>query len=216
VTKGLNIATQSRFLERGACCAANLGLDKLPLALALIAALGLHSAALAHHKDHKSDNYTVTTGYGDGIKVQQGPLGKQTVIQDRLGDKYVHEKGVFGENQAVNVLGNKYMKHKGVGGTQLEASDMFGDKIESRKALHGFGRRQTDVNLSGVTGIAQGLFANKLGQRSSLVDLSAFPNPTAPALPSDVATAGTSAAVANHPDPVASQAADSASTPAPP
>ncbi len=138
----------------------------LNIALSLAALVTLQSAALARG----GGNYNITDGYGDGFAIHHGLFGltSQKGVQDRLGNHYVKENGLFSNKTDVNFLGNKYQrKHGLVGGTQVGVSDMLGDSIQSRKTWFGLGRRQTNVNLSGVGGIVQSFIGGKIGGGSS-------------------------------------------------
>ncbi len=134
----------------------------LNIALSLAALVAMQSAALAHG----GNNYNITDGYGDGFAIQHGLFGltEKKGIQDRLGDHYVKENGLFSRQTDVNFLGNKFQKKHGlISGTQIGMGDMMGDSISSRKTLFGLGRRQTNVNLSGVGGIVQSFIGAKMG-----------------------------------------------------
>lgn len=134
----------------------------LRIALSVAALVALQSAALAKG----GGNYNITDGYGDGFVIHHGLFGltEQKGVQDRLGDHYVKEKGLFSNKTDVNFLGNKYQrKHGLIGGTQVGMADMFGDSIQSRKTWFGLGRRQTNVNLSGVGGLVQSFVGGKMG-----------------------------------------------------
>ncbi len=135
----------------------------LRIALSITAALlSLQSAALARG----GGNYNITDGYGDGFVIHHGWFGltEQKGVQDRLGDHYVKEKGLFSNSTDINFLGNKYQrKHGLIGGTQVGMGDMLGDSIQSRKTWFGLGRRQTNVNLSGVGGLVQSFIGGKMG-----------------------------------------------------
>jgi hypothetical protein len=124
----------------------------------------MQSAAQAYN----GNNFNITDGYGDGFAIHHGLFGltEQKGIQDRLGDHYVKEHGLFSKQTDVNFLGNKYQKKHGlIGGTQIGMGDMMGDSISSRKTLFGLGRRQTNVNLSGIGGIVQSFIGGKMGSR---------------------------------------------------
>jgi hypothetical protein len=117
--------------------------------------------AFAHDKD-KPGTLDIRTGFGEEIYVKHGLLGnEETAARDRLGDQYVNKKGILGgEDKAVNVFGNRYVKHRGafgLGGTTVQASSILGDKIYSKKGFLGLGPRQTTVDLSGVSSVAQQL-----------------------------------------------------------
>lgn len=132
----------------------------LKIALGLTAMFALQSAALAR----SGGNWNITDGYGDGFVIHHGlfNMNEQKGVQDRLGDKYVKSRGLFSNSTEANFLGNKYeRKHGLIGGTQMAAQDMMGDSIESRKTWFGLGRRQTNVNLSGVGGIVQGFIGGR-------------------------------------------------------
>ncbi|MBS1957002.1 MAG: hypothetical protein JST89_22625 [Cyanobacteria bacterium SZAS-4] len=135
----------------------------LNIALSLAALVTLQSAALARGG---GGNYNITDGYGDGFAIHHGLFGltSQKGVQDRLGNHYVKENGLFSNQTDVNFLGNKYQrKHGLIGGTQVGMSDMLGDSIQSKKTWFGLGRRQTNVNLSGVGGIVQSFIGGKMG-----------------------------------------------------
>jgi len=134
----------------------------LNIALSLAALATLQSAALARG----GGNYNITDGYGDGFAIHHGLFGltEQKGVQDRLGNHYVKEQGLFSNGTDVNFLGNKYQrKHGLIGGTKVGVSDMLGDSIQSHKTWFGLGRRQTNVNLSGVGGIVQSFIGGKMG-----------------------------------------------------
>lgn len=137
----------------------------LNIALSLAALATLQSAALARG----GGNYNITDGYGDGFAIHHGLFGltEQKGVQDRLGNHYVKENGLFSNGTDVNFLGNKYQrKHGLIGGTQVGLSDMLGDSVQSHKTWFGLGRRQTNVNLSGVGGIVQSFIGGKMGGKS--------------------------------------------------
>lgn len=104
-------------------------------------------------------NLNVRTGFGDEFQIHHGlfNLTKETEVKDRLGDAYINKKGLFGtKDTGVNFLGNSYRKHKGIiGGTQVQGADIFGDRISSHKTFLGMGRRQTNVDLSGMGSLVQ-------------------------------------------------------------
>lgn len=138
----------------------------LNIALSLAALVTLQSAALARG----GSNYNITDGYGDGFVIQHGLFGltSKKGVQDRLGNHYVKENGLFSNQTDVNFLGNKYQrKHGLIGGNQVGMADMLGDSIQSKKTWFGLGRRQTNVNLSGVGGIVQSFIGGKMGGGSS-------------------------------------------------
>ncbi len=142
----------------------------LNIALSLAALLTFQSAALARG----GGNYNITDGYGDGFAVHHGLFGltEQKGVQDRLGNHYVKENGLFSNGTDVNFLGNKYQrKHGLIGGTQVGVSDMLGDSIQSHKTWFGLGRRQTNVNLSGVGGIVQSFIGGKVGGKSGTLGM---------------------------------------------
>lgn len=135
----------------------------LRIALSLAVIASMHSAAQAQIG---GANYNITDGYGDGFAIHHGLFGltSQKGVQDRLGDRFVKEKGLFSNSTDVNFLGNKYQrKHGLIGGTQVGVGDMFGDSISSRKTWFGLGRRQTNVNLSGVGGLVQSFIGGRGG-----------------------------------------------------
>lgn len=136
---------------------------KFAMILAAMGLLGSGLAATAHDHD-MGGNWNIRTGFGDEIVVHHGLFGtKETLVKDRLGDGYIKKHGWFGTKETgVNLLGNSYDKEKGLlGGTQVEASSIFGDRIESKKSFLGLGRRQTNVDLSGVGSLVQGLVASQ-------------------------------------------------------
>ncbi len=137
----------------------------LNIALSIAAVIGMQSAALARG----GSNYNITDGFGDSFVIQNGLFGltQKKGIQDRLGNRYVKEKGLFSNKTDVNVLGNKYQRKKGlIGGTQVGVADMFGDSITSKKTWFGLGRRQTNINLSGVGGLVQSFVGGKMGSKT--------------------------------------------------
>jgi hypothetical protein len=135
--------------------------SKIAMILAVAAMLGSStSAAMAYNLAGNTD---IRTGFGDEIVVHHGLFGtKETLVKDRLGDGYIKKHGVLGTSESgFNLLGNSYVKKKGlIGGTEVQASSIFGDRMESKKSFFGLGRRQTNVDLSGVGSMVQGIFAN--------------------------------------------------------
>lgn len=149
------------------------------IALSLAALVTLQSAALARG----GNNYNITDGYGDGIVIQHGLFGltSKKGVQDRLGNHYVKENGLFSNQTDVNFLGNKYQrKHGLIGGNQVGLSDMLGDSIQSKKTWFGLGRRQTNVNLSGVGGIVQSFIGGKMGGGSGTLGTLGAVDPNSP------------------------------------
>ncbi|HEY9776894.1 MAG TPA: hypothetical protein V6C81_24230 [Planktothrix sp.] len=141
--------------------------------LSTIVMIGSAAAALAHDDD-RPGSLDIRSGYGEEIYLKHGLLGnKETAVKDRLGDEYVNKKGILGgEDKSVNVFGNGYEKHRGIfglGGTKVEAQTMLGDKMYSHKTFFGLGPRQTTVDLSGVSSVAQGLIG-KLHQQVLMPD----------------------------------------------
>lgn len=135
--------------------------NKLVLALSILGLLVAgNSAAVA---DNGAGVLDIKTGFGEQFIINNGYFGtKSTEIRDRLGDSYVNKQGLFGtKDKQVNFLGNGYRKKKGIlGGTQVEATSMLGDSIQSKKSWFGLGRRKTNVDLSGVSGIVQSFAAS--------------------------------------------------------
>lgn len=135
--------------------------SKIAMSLATAAMLGSSTSAVMAY--HLAGNTDIRTGFGDEIVVHHGLFGtKETLVKDRLGDGYIKKHGVLGTSESgFNLLGNSYVKKKGlIGGTEVEASSIFGDRMESKKSFFGLGRRQTNVDLSGVGSMVQGIFAN--------------------------------------------------------
>lgn len=140
----------------------------LNIALTLAALVSIQSAALAH----SGGNWNISDGYGDGFVVHHSlfNLSEQRGVQDRLGDKYIKSHGIFSNSTQANFLGNKYeRKHGLIGGTQVGMQDMMGDRISSHKTLFGLGRRQTNVNLSGMGGIVQSFIGGRMGGRGPTI-----------------------------------------------
>ena len=149
--------------------------------IVLAAVAGVAPGAMAH----KVSDLAVTDGMGEGMMIKHGFLGigKTTEAQDRLGDGFIKKNGLFEQESGANLLGNKFMKKKGlIGGTQLQASDILGDRMSSHKTWFGLGRRQTEMNLSGVSGVMQSLVGHKFssggptGAPLGLVDTKSFSN----------------------------------------
>src|SRR5947207_601414 len=95
----------------------------------------------------RGNDWTLTTGMGDGVQVKHGWFGrKSVVVKDRLGDGYATKKGLFGTTQSeANVLGNTFTKKKGLlGGSDIEGHTIFGDTITTKKGI--FGRRTTTID----------------------------------------------------------------------
>lgn len=145
---------------------------------ALVAAQSVSSSAMAR----SGNNYNITDGYGDAFVIQHGlfNLTEKKGVKDRLGNHYVKERGLFSNSTDVNFIGNKYQrKHGLIGGTKVQMADMLGDSISTRKTWFGLGRRQTDVNLSGVGGIVQSFIGAKMGGGGTLGSFQS-PDPNSP------------------------------------
>lgn len=98
------------------------------------------------------------TGFGDEIVVKRGWLGsKETVVKDRIGDKYVNKKGLLGNTEfTAGILGNSYTKKKGVfGRREVQVKSLLGDSITYKK---GWFTRRADVDATGISSlIGQGI-----------------------------------------------------------
>lgn len=132
----------------------------LVLALSI---LGLLAAAPSVYAKDKPGSININDGFGEQFVINNGYFGTKSVgFQDRLGNAYVNKKGLFGtKDKEVKFLGNGYRKKKGIlGGTQVEATSMLGDSIQSKKTWFGLGRRKTNVNLGGVSSVVQQFAAN--------------------------------------------------------
>ncbi len=127
------------------------------LALSLFVCFANSSAGLARGND-----WTVTDGSGEQVKIKHGFWGRtDSEVKDRLGDKFVQKKGLFGSKETeVNVLGNQFARKRGwLGGSDIKGQDILGDSVTTKKGF--FGRRTTTVNLSGASNALQALFSPK-------------------------------------------------------
>jgi len=107
----------------------------------------------------RSQDLVITDGKGEQISIKNGWFGrKQVKVEDRLGNKFENKKGWFGsKDQEVNLLGNQIKRKKGwFGGSSIEGNSILGDKISTKKTL--LGRRQTTVDVSGVSSAIEQLF----------------------------------------------------------
>ena len=126
-------------------------------ALPLLLSLVFVSPALARGND-----WTITDGMGEEIKVRNGFFGKKSaVVKDRLGNGFKKEKGIFGGTTTeASILGNGFKKKKGIlGGSDISGSTIFGDTVQTKKGI--FGRRTTTVDLSGSSKLIQSFFGPK-------------------------------------------------------
>ncbi len=126
-------------------------------AVAMLLSMSSSLSALARGND-----LTITTGHGEELQIKNGFFGRKNVeIKDRLGDKYVQKKGLFGSKEtSVNLLGNQVQKKKGwFGGSDISGQDILGDKVTTKKGI--FGRRTTTVDVSGAASVIQNLFSDK-------------------------------------------------------
>ncbi len=106
------------------------------------------------------NNIEITDGKGETVVVKQGLLGNNTyAVQDRLGNKVVSQKGIFGsKSKGVSILGNTVETKRGLfGNKSYSGTTMLGDKIETKRSWFGLGPRKTTVDLSGVSGLASQL-----------------------------------------------------------
>lgn len=136
-------------------------------ALALV--LAIASSYCSPTAYAQGNDLTIKTGGGEELSIKNGLFGgKQKVVKDRFGDKYESKKGLFGTRQSkVSVLGNNVETKKGLlGGTEVQATSVFGDKVTSKKGWFGLGRRQTTVELGGVSSMIGHLFKRKISPAS--------------------------------------------------
>lgn len=134
-------------------------------------ALAASTAALAD----RPGNIDLKTGFGEEFMVRHGLFGQKTVgLQDRAGDRYVKKQGLFGTKETdVNFLGNRYVKKKGLfGNRDSQVSSMFGDSITTHRGWFGLGRKQTRVDLSGMSSIVQSF----VGRKAPAMGDGALPN----------------------------------------
>jgi hypothetical protein len=105
--------------------------------------------------------FTLTDNNGEQVVVKHGLFGKKTIVKDRFGDGFEHNKSIFGltKDTKVSALGNDVHVHKGLFGFgKTEGQDMLGDTVTSNKNLL---FRNTNVNLSGVNGLVDKYFGPK-------------------------------------------------------
>jgi hypothetical protein len=108
-------------------------------------------------------NVNVETGWAEANITHHLFGGKDEELSDRVGDKYSRHVGLLGNSDTtVNVLGNHIeKKHHLIGGDEIQGTSILGDKIESKRTLLGFGRRETTVDLRGVSSLVNSLFSDK-------------------------------------------------------
>ncbi len=106
-------------------------------------------------------NLTIKSGSGEEITYKKGMFGKkQVLVKDRIGNKYEKKKGMLGgRSKEVSVLGNQYKSSHSVLGDKAEGRSFFGDTVTVKKGM--FGRRSTEVDLSGISGVVKGLMGSK-------------------------------------------------------
>lgn len=143
-------------------------MNKVVNSFSLLLVMGLVLASPAQALDLSGwGNTSLTTGSGDEITIKNGLFGSKTrVVKDRLGDKYVSKRGLFGNTEKeIGVFGNSYKKKKGIfGGRETEVTTIFGDSLKTKKNL--FGYRSTQIDAGGVTSLVssaiQGLRAKPM------------------------------------------------------
>ena len=104
---------------------------------------------------------TMTDGAGEGVKYKHTLFGQKSMeAEDRLGDSYVHKRGLLGVNRetGASVLGNGFdVKHGLLSGKTYKAGDILGDSFKSKKMFFGLGPRNTTVDLHGMSGLVHGI-----------------------------------------------------------
>lgn len=106
-------------------------------------------------------NISLKSGGGEELTYKKGLLGSsKVVVKDRIGNKYEKKKGMFGSrSKEVSLLGNKYKSEHGLLGDKAEGRTFFGDTVTVKKGK--WGRRSTEVDLSGVMGVVKGVMGAK-------------------------------------------------------
>jgi hypothetical protein len=137
--------------------------------LALILTATMVAPALARKND-----LIIKDGQGEELQMKHGFFGRgTTVVKDRLGDGYATHTGLFGtKQQQVGVLGNTFERKKGLlGGSSINGSTIFGDKVQTKKGI--FGRRTTTVDVSGTSNVLKTLWqqhgAQLMGKTQNVV-----------------------------------------------
>ncbi len=97
--------------------------------------------------------FTLTDDNGEQVTVKHGLFGKKTIVKDRWGDGFEHNRSIFGltKDTKVSAIGNDVHVHKGLFGfSKTQGQDMLGDTVTASKnpLFH-----NTNVNLSGVNGL---------------------------------------------------------------
>lgn len=148
-----------------------------PFALLVLLNISTQYAAQADN-----GNITVKTGKGTEMVVRKGYFGgEEAYFKDKNGNGIESRKsGWLGSKESgVSLFGNQVKRKKGwFGGSQVEAKTMLGDTIISKKGLFGFGRRNTTIDASGVTGLVQQFIGQKQ-KLPPLIDPAASPNSSA-------------------------------------
>lgn len=133
-------------------------MSKLKLAALLCCSISMvPSVAMAFDPG----NLTIKSGSGEEITYKKGMFGKnQVLVKDRIGNKYEKKKSMFGgRSKEVSLLGNQYKSSHSVLGDKAEGRSFFGDTVTVKKGA--FGRKSTEVDLSGITGVVKGLMGSK-------------------------------------------------------
>lgn len=110
------------------------------------------------------NNIELTDGKGEALVVKQDLFGNNTyAAQDRLGNKVVSKKGLFGtKSKGVSILGNTVETKTGLfGGKSYSGTTILGDKFETKRTWFGLGPRKTTVDLSGVSSLASQLLKKR-------------------------------------------------------
>jgi hypothetical protein len=155
--------------------------------LALIMTATVAAPAMARKND-----LIIKDGQGEEVQIKHGFFGRgTTVVKDRMGNGYATHTGFFGtKDQQIGVLGNTFERKKGLlGGSTINGSTIFGDKVQTRKGI--FGRRTTTVDVSGTSNVLKTLWqqhgAQLMGKMpgQNITPNMAAPGVNAPAAPVD-------------------------------
>lgn len=144
-----------------------------PLALLVLLNISTQNAVFADN-----GNISVKTGKGTEMVIRKGYFGgEEAYFRDSKGNGFERKKsGWLGSKESgLSLFGNQVKKKKGLfGGSQVEAKTILGDTVTSKKGLFGFGRRNTTIDASGVTGLVQ-QFIGQNQKLPPLIDPAASP-----------------------------------------